>query len=222
MLFLMRDDKQKTIVNSVSHTEAPARQVPAGDHTPPPDNKPTVHKHAYVVLGVVTISSFFVPFMSAATNVALPHMARELSITAPLLSWVNTSYMLAAAALLLPLGRLADLRGRRNMFVWGTFAFALVTAAVAFVPSQNSLLTMRLLQGATGAIPLAASMPLLIASWPTALRGRAIGINIAGVYTGLSVGPVLGGFLTQIAGWRSICRALFSGRVCKQCQGQGS
>jgi MFS family permease len=63
---------------------------------------------------------------------------------------------------------------------------------------------MRLAQGASGAVPLAAAMPMLIASYPPARRGRAIGVNIAGVYSGLSVGPVAGGFLTQALGWRSI------------------
>lgn len=159
---------------------------------------------ARTVLAVVTLSSFFVPFMASATNVALPQIAHELGIDAPLLSWVNTSYMLAAAALLLPMGRVADLRDRRRMFVGGNLVFAVVTAIVACAHSQGMLLGLRLLQGAAGAVPLAASMPLLIATWPAEKRGRALGINVAGVYTGLSVGPVLGGFLTEALGWRSI------------------
>jgi EmrB/QacA subfamily drug resistance transporter len=163
-----------------------------------------VDRQAYVVLAVVTLSSFFVPLMSAAANIALPQIARELGIDAPLLSWVNTSYMLPAAALLLPLGRVADLRGRRSLFVFGTLGFALVTAAVAFARSQGLLLALRLIQGAAGAVPLATSLPLLIAIWPAATRGRAVGVNVAGVYTGLAVGPVLGGILTQAFGWRSI------------------
>ncbi len=167
------------------------------------DAAPT-ERQAHIVLAVVTASSFFVPFMSAATNVALPQIARELGIKAPLLPWVNTSYMLATAALLLPLGRVADLRSRRNLFVFGLIGFALVTAVVAFARSQGFLLAIRLLQGAVGAVPLAVSMPLLIATWPPAQRGRAVGVNIAGVYTGLSLGPVLGGLLTQAFGWRSI------------------
>jgi len=159
---------------------------------------------AGIVLALVTISSFLVPFMSAATNVALPRMGMELHIDAPMLPWVNTSYMLAAAALLLPLGRLADIYSRRRLFVGGTFAFSVVTAATAFAPSAPVLLGMRLLQGAVGAIPLAASMPLLVSTWPPEKRGRALGVNVAGVYSGLSLGPVIGGILTQTSGWQSI------------------
>ena len=157
-----------------------------------------------MVLAVVTLSSFFVPFMSSATNVALPQIAEELGLSAPILPWVNTSFMLATAVLLLPLGRLVDLQGRRRLFVWGLACFAVVTGLVALAPSRGWLLGLRALQGAVGALPLAASMPLLVATIPPARRGRAIGINIAGVYTGLSLGPVIGGLLTQSLGWRSI------------------
>lgn len=157
-----------------------------------------------IVLAVVTLSSFFVPFMSSATNVALPQIARELDLSAPVLPWVNTSFMLASALLLLPLGRLVDLKGRRRLFVRGLALFSVVTGLVAFAPSAGWLLGLRAVQGAVGALPLAASMPLLVATFPPARRGRAIGINVAGVYTGLSLGPVIGGLLTQGLGWRSI------------------
>ncbi len=184
----------------------PSATPPRGTGSPsiPPGTQAMDERQANLVLAFVTLSSFFVPFMSAATNVALPQIAQELGIDAPLLSWVNTSYMLASAALLLPLGRLADLRSLRGLFVFGNLAFAAVTAAVAVAHSQGLLLALRLVQGAAGAVPLAASMPLLISTWPPAKRGRAVGVNIAGVYTGLSVGPALGGFLTQSFGWHSI------------------
>lgn len=157
-----------------------------------------------VVLAVVTASSVLVPFLSSATNVALPVIEAELHIAAPVLPWVNTSYMLAAAALLLPLGRLVDLHGRRGPFVWGMLATAVVTALVALAPSEGWLLGLRGLQGALGALPLAAGMPLIMATWPRERRGRALGITISGVYVGLSLGPVLGGLLTHALGWRSI------------------
>lgn len=156
------------------------------------------------VLALVTLSSFFVPFMSSATNVALPQIARELDIDAPTLSWVNTAFMLASAVLLLPLGRLVDMHGKRMFFVAGVAAFAVASVLVGVAPSEGWLLALRAVQGMAGAVPLAAAMPLLVSVYPPAQRGRAIGINIAGVYTGLSCGPVVGGFLVQQLGWRSI------------------
>jgi len=157
-----------------------------------------------VVLPLVTLSSFCVPFLSTATNVALPDLARELGIAAPLLPWVNMSYLLAATALLLPMGRLVDLRHKRPLFIGGLALLAVTTAFAGFAPSQGWLFALRALQGAAGAIPLAAAMPLVVASCPPEMRGRALGINVAGVYTGLSVGPVAGGLLTHTLGWRSI------------------
>jgi len=187
-------------------SDDPRGDVPrgAGRPAPPADDRPEGERSARVVLAVVATSSLLVPFLSAATNVALPVMGRELGLEAPVLPWVNTSYMLAAAALLLPLGRFVDLRGRRAPFVWGMLALAVVTAVVALAPSKGWLLGLRAAQGALGAIPLAASMPLLVAAWPPAKRGRALGVLVAGVYSGLSLGPVLGGFLTHALGWRSI------------------
>jgi EmrB/QacA subfamily drug resistance transporter len=156
------------------------------------------------VLAVVTAGSFMIPFMSAATNVALPRLASDLSIPAPLLSWVNAAYMLAGAVVLLPMGRLVDLRGRRPTFVWGLLLFAVATALVAVAPSTPWLLGLRGLQGAVGAASFAAGTPLLVALFPPAERGRALGVTIAGVYTGLSLGPVVGGILTETWGWRSV------------------
>jgi EmrB/QacA subfamily drug resistance transporter len=179
---------------------APGSAPAAGRPPPPPDGE----RSARVVLAVVATSSLLVPFLSSATNVALPEMGAELGIDAPLLPWVNTSYMLASAALLLPLGRLVDLRGKRAPFVWGVSGLAVLTAIVPLAPSGGWLLALRALQGALGAFPLAASMPLLVASWPPEKRGRALGVLIAGVYSGLSLGPVLGGVLTHAFGWRSI------------------
>lgn len=76
----------------------------------------TDKRHLYILLAT-TLSSFLTPFMGSAVNVALPNMAKDLSMTALSLSWVASSFILAAAITLVPLGRLADIYGRKRIFL---------------------------------------------------------------------------------------------------------
>ena len=83
------------------------------------------NKKQFCILLVTTLSSFLTPFMGSAVNVALPAISKELSMTALSLSWVATSFILAAAITLIPLGRLADIYGRRKFYIYGALIFTL-------------------------------------------------------------------------------------------------
>jgi MFS family permease len=157
-----------------------------------------------VVLGATSIAAFMVAFMGSALNIALPTVSAELGLTAVMLGWVPTSYTLAAAMLLLPFGRLADIRGRKRIFLVGLLLSAVSYLAVLLVHSGPGLIAVRVVQGAAAATGFATSTAILTASFPPSRRGRVLGINVACVYTGLSVGPFVGGLMTQNLGWRSI------------------
>jgi EmrB/QacA subfamily drug resistance transporter len=151
-----------------------------------------------------TLASFLTPFMGSSTNVALPSIGREFSMDAVLLSWVPTSYLLAAAMFLVPFGRIADIHGRKRVFLYGTALFTIASLLTALSLSAPMLISARILQGIGSSMIFGTGVAILTSVFPPGERGRVLGINVAAVYTGLSVGPFLGGVLTQNLGWRSI------------------
>ncbi|HUN53689.1 MAG TPA: MFS transporter [Smithella sp.] len=160
-------------------------------------------KQLYILL-VTTLSSFLTPFMGSAVNVALPAIAKELSMTALSLGWVATSFILAAAITLIPLGRLADIYGRRRFFIYGALIFTIASSFCIWSPSQFFLIAARAMQGIGGAMIFSTGTAMLISAYPLEDRGKIIGINTAAVYIGLTIGPFIGGLLTQHLGWRYI------------------
>lgn len=156
-----------------------------------------------IVLLVTTIASFLTPFMGSATNIALPSIGREFEIDAITLGWIATSYLLAAGIFSVPFGRIADVKGRKKVFVAGLSIYSIGSLLSAIAPSAELLIAFRVVQGIGGAMTFATAVAILTSVFPPAERGKAIGIN-TGVYTGLSLGPFLGGYLTQNFGWRSV------------------
>ena len=153
---------------------------------------------------VAVLASFLTPFMVSSVNVALPALGSEFGMTAVTLSWVPTSYLLAAAMFLVPFGRIADIHGRKKVFTWGISLYTAASALAAFAPSVPYLLSLRVLQGFGSSMIFGTGIAIVTSVYPPAERGRVLGINVSAVYVGLALGPVLGGFLTQQFGWRSI------------------
>jgi len=156
------------------------------------------------VLTITIMVSFAAPFMASSVNIALPSIGREFSMDAILLGWVATSYILSSAVLLIPMGRLADIHGRKRYFTIGMVIFTASSLLLAISTSATMIIAFRLLQGIGVAMILTTSLAMLISVFPIGQRGRALGLTIAAVYLGLSLGPTLGGFLTENFGWRSI------------------
>jgi EmrB/QacA subfamily drug resistance transporter len=157
-----------------------------------------------VVLIIAVMSSFLTPFTSSSVNIALPSIGTQLSLNAVALSWVATAYLLAAAAFLVPFGRTADIYGRKMIFRLGIIIDAIASIICAISSSGEWLIVFRALQGVGGAMIFGTGIAILTSVFPTNERGRALGISTAAVYTGLSAGPLIGGFLTGHLGWRSI------------------
>ena len=157
-----------------------------------------------LVLYAVVFTSFVNPLLSAAINVALPDIAAEFSMNAVTMSWVAMSLLLSSAIFLVPIGRLSDLYGRKRFFIWGNIIIFLTTLLCGLSVSGTMLIILRAIQGVGGAMLFATGMAIITHLFPPEKRGRALGLNVAAVYLGLSLAPVLGGFLTQVWGWRSI------------------
>jgi EmrB/QacA subfamily drug resistance transporter len=157
-----------------------------------------------VVLLVVTIAVFVFPFMSSAVNIALPSLGKELSLDAVTLGWIATAYLLSSAALLVPFGRIADIYGRKKIFTFGIAIFTVSSLLCGIATSATMLISFRVLQGMGGAMLAGTAVALLTTVFPANERGKVLGITIAAAYLGISLGPVLGGVLTERLGWRSI------------------
>jgi drug resistance transporter, EmrB/QacA subfamily len=156
------------------------------------------------VLIVVMITSFITPFTGNAINIAIPAIASEFHSTPVLLNMVVASYIIASAAFLLPFGRLGDIIGRRKVFVVGMVSFTVTSFFCAIAFSLESLILFRVLQGVASAMIFGTSMAILISFVPPQERGKVIGLTVSSTYLGLSLGPVLGGFITAYLSWRFI------------------
>lgn len=157
-----------------------------------------------LILVVASFAGFLVAFLMSAVNIALPSIEEEFHVSAVTLSWISLSYILVAGATLLTAGRIADLYGRVRLFKWGMIIFTVVSFASAFAPSASVLLALRSVHGLGLAIGSATSTALVILAYPPESRGRALGLNVAGVYLGLTLGPILGGTIVHNLGWRGL------------------
>ncbi len=159
-------------------------------------------------LVVATLTSFIGPFTISSVNVALPAIQAEFSTDAVVLSWVAMSYLLAMAVFLVPFGKVADIYGRKKIFIRGVALYTFSSLLAVFSFSMNVLIFMRVIQGIGAAMFVTTGMAIITSVFPPSRRGRAIGIYVSAVYIGLSVGPFAGGFLTRYLGWRSIFAAV--------------
>lgn len=153
---------------------------------------------------IVVISSFLTPFMGSSVNVALPSIANEFKMNAILISWVPTSFILAAVAFLIPFGKIADIYGRKRIFTIGIGIFTISSFLLGISNSATQLIIFRTVQGIGSSMIFGTGIAILSSVFPPNERGKALGLNVASVYLGLSLGPFLGGIITQHLGWRSI------------------
>ena len=157
-----------------------------------------------VILVIVTIGTFLNPFTGSSINLALPLIGEEFAIDAIMLSWIPAAYLLSSAIFLLPAGMLGDIIGRAKVFSTGTLVYTFASLFAFFTPSASLLLACRFLQGIGGAMLYSTAIAIIAELYPPGERGRAVGINVMAVYGGMTLGPFIGGILTQLFGWRSI------------------
>ncbi|MBI5679779.1 MAG: MFS transporter [Methanobacterium sp.] len=156
------------------------------------------------VLITVMLGSFLIPFMGTSLNIALPSIGIEFALNAILLSWIPTAFILANAALILPFGRLADIYGRKKIFLYGVITYTFASFLASISPSGILLLIFSFLQGIGCSMIFGTGVALISSVFDPQERGKAYGIYVASVYTGIFSGLILGGFLVQQFGWRSI------------------
>ena len=175
--------------------------MPAICRTPAP---PLSSTDKGIVLFIAALAGFLTPFDGSAVNIALPVMAAEFHLDAITLSWITTAYLLTSAVFLVPFGRIADIYGRKRIFLYGIAIFTGASLVMTMVSFPEMLIAIRLIQGFGGAMIFGTALAILSSVFSPGERGRALGIYIMAVYLGLTMGPFLGGILTGYLGWRSI------------------
>ncbi|MFO7671330.1 MAG: MFS transporter [Bacteroidales bacterium] len=169
------------------------------------DHNPTPRR---LILLIVLITSFINPFLGAAINIALPAISKTFSMGAVGMSWVAMAFLLSSAVFLVPMGKLADINGRKRIFFIGNIIIVLSSILCALSPSGGLLILFRGIQGIGSAMVFGTGIAIITSVYPPGERGKAIGITVTSVYIGLSLAPFLGGILTQYLGWRSIFYAI--------------
>lgn len=145
---------------------------------------------------------FIMPLMSTMMNLALVPIGIEFDVGSKSLAMVNTTFLLASVIVMVPIARMSDLIGRKKIFIAGLVTTIISATIAAFSPTFEILLVMRFIMGAGSAALSVSSIAMLTEVFPFEKRGWAIGIHSTFVYLGIAVGPALGGFICDLAGWR--------------------
>ncbi len=153
---------------------------------------------------IAMLGSFIGPYTGSSVNVALPSIGKALGMSTLQLSWVQLAFLLAAAICILPIGRMADLLGRKKVLFHGTWTFLVMSLMCSLSVNAAMLIGSRMLQGISGAAIAVSIVAMVSSAFPPGERGKVLGLNAAATYTGLSIGPFLGGILTSQLGWRSV------------------
>ena len=162
------------------------------------------HGNEWAVLITLSLGFFMTLLDVTIVNVAIPDMRRSLHASLAEIGWVVNAYIIVLAVLMITAGRLGDMKGKRNLFITGVVVFTLASAAAGLSQNAAELITARGVQGLGAALLLPQTMAVIIATFPAARRGTALGVwgGVAGLAA--VAGPTVGGMLVTWMDWRWI------------------
>ncbi|UZE96337.1 MFS transporter [Alkalimarinus alittae] len=160
------------------------------------------HSKISSLVYVIALTQFAMPFMFSGVGITLPLMGVELHASAVALGLIETGYLGAVTAFLLPVGRLADATDKKTLFKVGLLGYGLLTLSIGFASSPALIITLRIIQGVFGAMVMATGMALITEVVAKENLGKAMGLSIGAIYAGLAAGPFIGGIITSSFGWR--------------------
>jgi EmrB/QacA subfamily drug resistance transporter len=161
-------------------------------------------RRKWLILSSVSVGTFMATLDGSIVNISLPQIQQAFRVDLATVEWVVVGYLLVIGAVLLPLGRLGEVLTFKRVYLAGFAIFTVASALCGAAPSEMALVAFRVLQG-LGAGCLMAMGPAIIArTFGPGERGRALGLNAISVSIGLSLGPALGGLLTELGSWRAI------------------
>src|SRR6516164_3409110 len=176
--------------------------------SPARTNRQATEEEAPKHRGIITVCVMAATLMQALdqtiANVALPYMQGSLSATSDQITWVLTSYIVAAAIMTSPVGWLAARFGRKTFFITCLVGFTVASMLCGLAESLTQMVLFRLLQGMFGAALVPLSQATMLDLYPIEQRGSAMAMWGMGVMVGPILGPTLGGYLTDVYDWRYV------------------
>ena len=158
----------------------------------------------FVVLINICLSAFLTPLSLSATLVAVPAIAQDLKASAVYSSWIPAAFLVSNLIALLPAGRLADIYGRKRVYLIGCVVFVIGSVLAGLATQIETLLVSRVIQGVGAAMFFSTGLAIISTVFRDHGRGAALGWVIASVYIGLTCGPLLGGWITDQFGWHYV------------------
>jgi EmrB/QacA subfamily drug resistance transporter len=161
-------------------------------------------EYKWKAMGVVWIGIFMATLDGSIVNIALPTLTKFFKTDVTTIEWVVMAYLLTITSLLLSLGRISDMVGRKNIFAGGLVLFTIGSGLCASSTTEGQLIIFRVFQGIGAAMVMATGVAIITHIFPPRERGKAMGLIGTVVSIGSLAGPVMGGFLIQNVGWQSI------------------
>ena len=158
----------------------------------------------WFILSAVSIGTFMATLDGSIVNIALPSIGQAFGVPISTVDWVVLAYLLVIGSLLLPFGRLGEVLSFRYVYLAGFGTFTVASILCGAAPGIGALVGFRAVQGVGAAMIMAMGPAIVARTFGPGERGRALGLNAISVSIGLSLGPALGGLLTELASWRAI------------------
>lgn len=174
------------------------------DPAPPAPGVERDYSQKWQVMTAVGVAVFLGTVDGSIVNIALPTIVDDFDTRFGVVQWVPLSYLLTQATLVLGMGRLGDIAGRKTMFVAGFVVFTIGSVLSGLAPGVEWLIVFRVIQGVGSALIFSMQFALITEAFPPSERGRALGINATIVSTGIISGPILGGLIIDAVDWRWI------------------
>jgi EmrB/QacA subfamily drug resistance transporter len=163
-----------------------------------------VDRRRWLVLSAVSVGTFMATLDGSIVNIALPSIGQAFGIDLATVEWVVVAYLLVVGSLLLPFGRLGEVLSFRRVYLVGFAIFTVASALCGASPGPGALIAARAVQGVGAAMIMAMGPAIIARTFGPGERGKALGLNAVSVAIGLSLGPTLGGLLTELGTWRAI------------------
>jgi len=167
-------------------------------------NSEVDYSKKWLVLSAVSMGIFLATIDGSIVNVSLPTLVHAFETDFALVQWVVLSYLLTVTTLMLGIGRLADIYGKKRIYTAGFIIFTLGSVLCGFSPTIHALIGFRVVQAVGASMTMALGMAIVTEAFPGHERGRALGITGTVVSVGIAIGPTLGGFIIQNISWHWI------------------